>query len=311
MKVNKRKLTIWLCVAALLVIWLLISNFIIGRFFDGPIAKEYAINNNDYTDRATFNVENITYNGTLAEKVSITGWLFGEGPQDSNRTVSAVLRGLKSGKCYELPHVPFDEVFYDDTWTLRTDVVANNSDKNLEPGRILGFKIEADTFNMKKDVYELLLYYRESATESGIVKTGIYVNKDKKSIGRIWDVLGKSDVSVKNSEYEANSNIEATVVGGDTVRMVGWAFIDNMDTHTQNVLVELSSSDSGSDVTYMCMSELRDDVSVFFNDERYKWSGFNAYLPRDRLEIGRYKVRIIAENNGCIAFSDYYDLVIE
>ena len=296
MKIKSKPILIFL--GLLLIVWIIFANKIVLLLSDIPDISNYQYKEeNSYSD-AQWSIDSLDYTGGLFEMFQITGWIWSPGKQDiQQRSVSVILKHTSSSSCYELNMVK-DLDSNSATMLFRNDVKVQYPE--LEDDRIVGFYGEFSTINLDDGIYEIYLNYKEAENIHGTVKTNRFVKKDGNSLQEVPFPYHSNPAEPKDySQSEAlNYCIDQIYIDNDFLNIKGWAYIENQNTLSQNVYIELQNKESSE--IWTCYTLIRNDVAKELSDKSYSNSGFLASIPINDLHDKKCKFRIIIENNDTI-----------
>lgn len=269
------------------------ANQIVGLFVEGNVMLMKADINNYKKDRIFFSIDSIRFRDDLLGKIDILGWAFGETEKDnSEKEIWLIFK--EDGRDY-LYKYKANFIYY------RPDVYNAYRENTRVRGVYHGLKCSLSTVSMKNGIYNLYVYCKENNENYGVIDTGIKIKKDAGKIYKYtWNSAPQSVIETQATEKNNRSTIDSVSITDEgCLKIVGWAFIDGLETADQSVYVRLLSED-GTTATYNTQSVSRPDVGKAYKNDIYNESGFKAVIPIDMLPAGDIKIEILVENDGNI-----------
>ena len=185
----------------------------------------------------------------------------------------------------------------------RDDVFDAFKEQYKIKGSYHGISSNVSTVGVKTGIYKLYIYCKENEDNYGLVDTGIMIRKDNRGIRQYaWYSSELYSFVETISNRNVESAIDSASVTEDSFRVIGWAFVPDLDTANQSVYVRLTFDD-GTKVTYDTQNISRPDVGIAYENDLYNNSGFMAVIPGDKLKGGGIKIEILVKNEGNVYLS--------
>jgi hypothetical protein len=97
--------------------------------------------------------------------------------------------------------------------------------------------------------------------------------------------------SVEKIKFE-----QSPLLSQATLTITGWAFLPEDNAIHNEVQVVLQSNKTT--YVFTTQKQIRNDVTVAFESEKYNYSGFEAYIPKPAIDPGSYKIGIMVKRGG-------------
>jgi len=306
---NKKWLILYgmvmLCVAA----WLLFSSKIILTLSGMEQVKSCEHELAGWgTDEVYCSIDYFYIANDLYESVGVTGWAFAATTEENeDRKTYFIFQGDSNSYQYEVK-IPEDRgvQFYQQVIYRGPTLTALLGVDNSNPK--LGFAGDFSTIGMKDGIYEFYIACWENEEVHGIKSTDIWIKKEGSKIEQIdasTQKIKQIEEKIATEEEACTSIIDVIRAKGESLAVIGWAFVPEMDAGTQKVYLEVRDK-GGERSYYACDTQyMREDVGTAFGDVRYNKSGFDIYIPVPETEDA-WQARILVENGEKIWASNPY-----
>ena len=290
----------------LLLLWLLFSTYAITKIVNGDSIKEVVfedIRDSNEKDIIYFStqgeVDFISYDGGMFDRLSITGWAFCETVEDnSHRKVSYLLNS--ENKCYELiPDI-----------IQRTDIPISHPDQKVKSSYV-GTLGKFSLLNIEDGIYDLYICCWENETNYGFSDMYYQLEKEGDTV-QIYPWRGhrvENLVEVTQIE-EPVGYLDGIDTEGEYIKIQDWEFVEGKNSDAQKVLIEFMD-EMGMRMQYTTKSMKRKDVADAYNSELYLYSGILTRIPISYFTDGKYTVKILVENEGEVWQSQKYKMQIK
>lgn len=300
---NKAMFRTIYCIAMLLFIcWIAFSNRILSKQVEFS-AEEDSMLNYKMKDKVWYCFDQCLENGDLLETVGMIGWAFTETDQDNPNAYTELIFANES-ECYSLKSKQ-------QAYTLcskRNDVVKAFAELHISSENV-GFAKDFTTINMKDGVYNVYIYRFENEYNYGIAQTEKQLVKKGAEVQiREWRSMDASIVE-PNSVIVPREALDSVTVSDNSIELIGWMYIPDMETNTQKVYYRLRG-ESFSDY-YTTRFVQRDDVAKTFANDKYKVSGYVGRINLDTMTEQEFEVTFFVENGETVCEGKTYRVVIE
>lgn len=237
------------------------------------------------------------------EAIKIQGWAFREGVKNKARDVYLVLKGHKETLVYDIKN---------DT-TFRRDVT--NHFKIGGDVHSHGFELILVPYRLKEDIYEIGLIIVDEEGKHYQITNQELVKKD-----RTWTIPGTAvpfretftseqvSLEIKTANKEIRYHIDTYDESKDGVNIIGWGYLDGLNTDDIKHYIVLKTSDKT--IIYTSQNQLRKDVTTYFEKSGLDLdhSGFFTMVPKKGLQRGEYQVGlyIVKSDDGGVVYTDKY-----
>lgn len=271
MKLNKKKV-IYICFMLCFMFYLIFSNSIVIKL-TGKISPSRLedIKQLKVTANAQAWIDFVNIPDNFTQDFSCNGWIFAVTQKDNNtKNVSAVFKGK---------NVPYNYIISSvDLWHK---VNLSKKFPDLKNEKNSGFVFDMSALNMKKGIYELILYDVENEETKAMAYTGISVIKDSKGFrqyipGEIAQLNG-NDAILKSNLY-ASLNIFDNK--DDKFLLYGWAGIKGESLLFQNVYLKITD-ENGVEKYYDSNRISHEGAVKYLKDDNFFYSGFQSYVSKE------------------------------
>lgn len=310
MKLNKKKLVIYIITMAVLILLLVFSSGVIQLATSSDFSLK-KINFSDIPENTEPVVVTPTfvYNGGILETVYVTGWAFCETEHDnSEKQINLVFKNIDSDTAF-ISH---------NSAQLRLDVYgAFAATKKIYNG-MNGYYSEFSTFIMPNGVYELYINVVENEYNYGIATTNCFY---KKAPDKFYEVNSDGSDFERETNEESDSETDFVISSVNEVNLIleesnpsGTAWIDAFDctgtelsvsgwgsysaeTNNEQTLYLAVRYFDGTVKYYPTEENSRTDVAIAYNDTSYTSCGFYISVPIDE-NIEKFNIFIVSEIQG-------------
>lgn len=287
----KKKKVIYIAIWIIFILYLISANKIIASIKDNNVTEVSTRIDELKKDTVLHSIE-VNFQEGIFGSFDYIGWAFCETNFDNtNKEVWIILANDK--KTY----------MYKNELKRRDDVFDAFKEQYKIKGSYHGISSNVSTVGVKTGIYKLYIYCKENEDNYGLVDTGIMIRKDNRGIRQYaWYSSELYSFVETISNRNVESAIDSASVTEDGFRVIGWAFVPDLDTANQSVYVRLTFDD-GTKVTYDTQNISRPDVGIAYENDLYNNSGFMAVIPGDKLKGGGIKIEILVKNEGNVYLS--------
>lgn len=281
---NKRRNHYILFVILWLVLFIFSTDLIL--LATGNRLQQESIDTTVLSPNIRFNIERFSSPEGILGVVNFEGWALNTTYKaDSQKKVSLILK--TDNHAYELSTVEY----------ARPDVSAEFKELNLSPEG-LGFTGSLSTTAIKSGTYELFIKLWEIGETAEIMNTGkIYhisglnLFEEAKIVGQLLPGMNNLEVTDRIKGY-----VDKCKVSGDHVIIDGWAYLQGNNAAEDSV--QLLMKDAKNRKIYYAVEKYeRPDVSSYFGDENYVFSGFRLNALIDQELTKPFSISVIINNH--------------
>lgn len=280
---NKRRNHYILFVILWLVLFIFSTDLIL--LATGNRLRQVSIDTTVLSPNIRYNIERFSSPEGVLGVVNFEGWALNTTYiTDSKKQISLILKSDKHA--YELPTEGYK----------RPDVSEAFKELNLSPEG-LGFTGSFSTVAIKPGTYELFIKLWETSKNAEIMSTGKFYRviglnlvEENKLVGQLLPGMNNLEVTDRIEGY-----VDKCEVSDGHIIIDGWAYLQGNKAAEDSV--QLLMKDAKNRIVYYAAEKYeRPDVSSYFEDENYLFSGFKIDALLDP-EFGRpFSVSIIINN---------------
>lgn len=235
------------------------------------------------------------------DAITIQGWAFREGVKNNNRRVYFILKGEENTFIYDVERSAMH----------RQDVTAHFKMGGDVHGH--GFELILVPYQLKENAYRIGFMIVDEKGKHYQITNQELVKKD-----RSWTIPGTAvpyhetftseqiSLEIKKANKEIRHYIDTYDESKDGVNIIGWGYLDGLNTDDIEHYVVLKKSDKT--ILYSSQNRLRQDVTAHFKKSGLDLdhSGFFARVPKKGLQRGKYQVGlyIVKSDDRGVIYTD-------
>ncbi len=269
------------------------NNIILNWVLDYPKLKKVKFEEFNTNSEIIYDLNESIYIGGIDEKFNLAGYAFCESDySQKNRFINILLKNEKN------------------TFLLETSLQNRGDLKKLSSKLIdnnnLFFSSKFSLIQLPKSQYEVYLYVKENDYNYGLTKLFTFdwngKNYLKNNLEKNFDLVTFSD--------DLKYSIEINRKNKNFIEVIGWAFIENINTYEQPVYLEVLNGESK--FTFIADKKMRTDVATYFNNNNlYKKSGMYFNIPFNLIneQLPVTAKLIIPSNKEILLCSDTFPIL--
>lgn len=236
-------------------------------------------------DEVFYALDEFTISEKLTMDTYLTGWAFVE-TEEENQDKKVKLIFSSEKQSYEV----------ETELRERKDIASVLINQNV-PKQKVGIIAYFSPLNLKNGIYELYISVYENEKAYGIVDTNRTFIKNYRVFREI--IAGEEqpikDFIKAKPTKELKYYFDKIELEQDDYLINGWAFIENQNTVNNKIFLEIYPL-NGTPKIYSTNKVERVDVSEYFQNENYNWSGFTAKIPKNAFIADKNQITIIINN---------------